>query len=132
MTILNRLNKESRELVEKLAQKVPDFDQYADVYVPVSADDRESDPGSLYLDYPLHAESGLERITIHHRGDCFEIGCYAKGAEHPEEFQFIEKADDNRPITDSLVEFIEYLVKLPANSLIEQKSIRSVMKKHPV
>src|SRR6185503_14246875 len=128
MTIFDHLNEKSRTLGERLLDILPNFGQYVEVYIPVSADDRESDPGSLYVDYPFHSESGLERITIHHRGDCFEIGCYVKGAQHPEEFQFIEQAEDDGSITGSLVEFIEYLIKLPANSLIKQKSIRSVMK----
>ena len=127
MTILEKLNSESRAIAEELFSRFPGMAEHAEVYIPVSDADIESYPGSLYVDYPISSESGLERITIHHRGDCFEIGCYYDGAKWPEEFQFLRALAKDRPLEVYIREFVELVMELPANSLRGGRSIRVIL-----
>jgi hypothetical protein len=127
--ILNKLNPESRRLAEQLIDRFPLITEHIEVYIPVSVLDTESDEGSLYMDIPFSLESGLERITIHHRGNFFEIGCYYNGSKLSEEFLFFIISESDIDLASSIVNFVEQIIQLPPDSLKTNKTIRSILKK---
>lgn len=125
--MLNDLNAESRTVAEQLFLRFPTMTEYAKIYVPINDFDRESDAGSLFIEFPIAAESGLECITIHHRGDCFEIGCYYNGKKLPEEFQLMDISENKWVRDTSIADFVEQLINLPPNSLKGKTSIRKIL-----
>lgn len=127
MMVFNKLNFESRRLARQLIYRFPWMREYVQVYVPVSDLDVESDEGSLYMDIPFSLESGLEGITIHHRGNFFEIGCYYNGSKLAEEFLFFINSDTDKDPAEPIVNFIEQITELPPNSLRNNNTIRKIL-----